>query len=74
MIPFRPIEELFPLSEAEVAKYLESTKASKADILLFLDKADIPFPKNMSRTRLIAAAAKDISMTGVFIRIANHHK
>lgn len=70
----RSLEELQKLTEAEVIDYLRSSRCSEAELMLFLDRAKIPYPRGLSRSRLIAEAARQISRLGLFDHIAGGPK
>lgn len=66
----RPFSELAGMPADGVAAYLEGTGCSRGELMLYLDRAKIPYSGGESRRELIKEAAVGISRLGVFQRIA----
>jgi hypothetical protein len=66
----RPLSDLAGMPADGVAAYLEATGCSRGELMLYLDRAKIPYSGGESRRGLIKEAATGISRLGIFQRIA----
>jgi hypothetical protein len=66
----RPISELAQLSEVQIAGYLTKANCTSLELMRYMDVANVPYDKGLTRKALIGHAAREISRLGVFQRIS----
>ncbi len=69
----RPLHELFEMEEQTLLDYFEAIDVESAEILDILRELDLR-PRREGRRTLLEFAARELSETGRFMRIAGKHR
>lgn len=70
----KSVSEMEAMTYENLLEYLKSENPSKEELCNLLKNINIPYRKYESRNKILEHTAREISMIGIFKRIAGNNK